>query len=147
MVDPTQRVSVSLPGSIVKDVDRISRRRGENSRSSTMAELLRQGIDRYDSKDEATVMAGTITLVYTISRNQCQAQLAKLQRKHLDEVISSLHVQLEDNHVMEVMIVQGPAGQLRKIADQFIKCKGVKSGQLTLSRVILPPLVSRILSP
>lgn len=139
----SQRVSLSLPESLVRDIDRIADRRGFNSRSAAIADMLRRSSDEYDAMDGSAIMAGNISIVYQTFKTQCQAQLAKLQRKHIDEVISSLHVQLEDNHVMEVMIVQGPAKNLRRIADEFISCRGVKSGQLTLTSVILPPLYSR----
>ena len=142
-MDFKQRVSLSLPTSVVKDIDRITQRRGFDSRSAAISEMLRQAIDRDDAKDDSTIMTGNISLIYSIQKNNCQSQLAKLQRVHIDEVISSLQVQLEDHHVMEVIIVQGPANQLRAIADQLIKTKGVKSGQLTLSSVIMPPLYSR----
>lgn len=141
--DRTQRVSLSLPGDLVRDIDRIADRRGFASRSAAIADMLRRSTNDYDALDGSAIMAGSISLVYHAQRSQCQMQLAKLQRKHLDEVISSLHVQLEDDHVLEVIIVQGPSENLRRIADEFISCRGVKSGELTLTSVILPPLYSR----
>jgi CopG family nickel-responsive transcriptional regulator len=142
-MDRCQRVSLSLPGQLVKDIDRIAQRRKFPSRSAAIADVLRQAVTQYDAMDDSTVMAGSISLVYQSQRNQCQLQLADLQRQHIDEVISSLHVQLEGGHVMEVIIVQGPAKNLRRIADEFISCRGVKTGQLTLTSVIMPPLYSR----
>jgi CopG family nickel-responsive transcriptional regulator len=49
-------------------------------------------------------------------------------------------VQLENNHRMEVILVQGPAGKLREIADRLLGCKGVRTGKLTLTSIIIPPL-------
>ncbi len=40
-------------------------------------------------------MAGTITLIYDEAKGQILQRLAELERTHVDEVISSLHVQLE----------------------------------------------------
>lgn len=142
-LDRSQRVSLSLPESLVRDIDRIAERRGFPSRSAAIADMLRQSSTRYDSADGSSIMSGTISLVYQSVQHKCQSQLAELQRKHIDEVISSLHVQLEDHHVLEVMVVQGPAGNLKRIADEFISCRGVKTGQLTLTSVIMPPLYSR----
>jgi len=143
MLDFKQRVSLSLPETVVKDVDRIAQRKGYDSRSAIISEMLRQAIDRDDAKDDSTVMMGNISLVYTTQKNNCQSQIARMQRHHIDEVISSLHVQLEDDHIMEVVLVQGRAHKLQTIADEMIRCKGVKSGKLTLCSVIIPPLYSR----
>ncbi len=54
-------------------------------------------------------MAGTITIVYDESKGNLLQRLAELERRFLDEVISSLHVQLENDHRIEVLLVQGPA--------------------------------------
>jgi CopG family nickel-responsive transcriptional regulator len=141
--DLSQRISLSLPGSLVKDIDRIADHRGFPSRSAAIADMLRQATNRHDAMDGSAIMAGTISIVYQSMKNNCQLQLVKLQRKHIAEVISSLHIQLEDHHVMEVMVVQGPAKNLKNIADEFISCRGVKTGKLTLTSVIMPPLYSR----
>jgi len=36
--------------------------------------------------------------------------------------------------------VQGPANQLTRIADKLMALKGVKTGKLTLTSMIIPPL-------
>jgi CopG family transcriptional regulator, nickel-responsive regulator len=41
---------------------------------------------------------------------------------------------------MEVLLVQGPANQLKMIADRLMAIKGVKTGKLTLTSMIIPPL-------
>ncbi len=85
-------------------------------------------------------MAGVITLVYDHSKPGLQKQLADLQHYYLNEVISSLHVQLMHAHTMEVILVQGPVSRLQKIADEMVTCRGVSSGKLQLSAAILPPV-------
>jgi CopG family nickel-responsive transcriptional regulator len=87
-----------------------------------------------------SIMAGTITIVYDESKGSLLQRLAELERNFIDEVISSLHVQLQDNHRIEVLLVQGPANQLKKIADKLMAIKGVKTGKLTLTSMIIPPL-------
>jgi hypothetical protein len=63
--------------------------------------------------------------------------------KLIAEVISKQHVLLEDNHMMEVILVQGPASRLKAIADELITCKGVRSGKLTISSALIPPIHGR----
>ena len=87
-----------------------------------------------------TLMAGTITIVYDESKGNLLQRLAELERRYLDEVISSLHVQLENDHRIEVLLVQGPAHKLQNIADQLLALKGVKTGKLTLTTMLMPPL-------
>ncbi len=140
MTDPAERVSVSIPRSVLAKFDSVLEQRGFANRSQAIAEILNREIIEASAEEDEQVMAGTITLFYSTRRNNLQGTLSKIQRKHLAEVISSLHVQLEDDHIMEVLVVQGPAQKLRAIANELITCKGVKTGKLNLSSTIMPPL-------
>ena len=68
------------------------------------------------------------------------AQFLAVLHQHLSEVISSLHVHLMHAHTMEVILVQGPARQLQRIADRMLTCRGVITGKLQLTTAIIPPL-------
>lgn len=140
---PVQRISISLPDAVFRELDEMIDERGIESRSKLISELITQSVIEHQEDKGDRVMAGTITLIYDEAKGQILQRLAELERTHVDEVISSLHVQLEDNHRMEVILVQGPAGKLRQIADRLISCKGVRTGKLTLTSMIIPPLHSR----
>jgi CopG family nickel-responsive transcriptional regulator len=140
---PVQRISISLPDAVFRELDEMIDERGIESRSKLISELITQAVIEHQEDKGDRLMAGTITLIYDEAKGQILQRLAELERTHVDEVISSLHVQLEDNHRMEVILVQGPAGKLRQIADRLISCKGVSTGKLTLSSMIIPPLHSR----
>ena len=81
---------------------------------------------------------------YDRSTPHLQRELADLQYQHLAEVISSLHVQLAGNQVMEVVLVQGVAATLQQIADQLITLKGVVTGRLQLLTAVMPPVCSPV---
>ncbi len=140
MNDPAERVSITIPRSVLTKFDSMLSRRGFPNRSQAIAEILNREIIEASGDLDEQVMAGTITLFYSTRRNNLLGTLSKIQRTHLAEVISSLHVQLEDDHIMEVLVVQGPSKKLRAIANELITCKGVKTGKLNLSSTIMPPL-------
>jgi CopG family nickel-responsive transcriptional regulator len=85
-------------------------------------------------------MVGTVTLFYDNSVAGLQKQLADLQFRHIDEVISSLHVHLMHNQTMEVILVQGPVGALQRVADEMISRRGVICGRMHLVAALIPPL-------
>lgn len=134
------RISVSLPESLLRQLDRMVLARGFESRSQAIAEMVNQQLLEHRQELGEDVMAGTITLVYDHSTPGVQKQLADLQHQHLSEVISSLHVHLMHAHTMEVILVQGPARQLQHIADRILTCRGVITGRLALTAAIIPPL-------
>lgn len=137
---PLERISITIPQDVLQQLDGMVSTRGYANRSQAINEILNREITEYNYQIGDQVMAGSITLFYQNSKANLQTRLATIQRKHIDEVISSLHVLLEEDHTMEVLLVQGPVKKLREIADKLISTKGVKSGTLTLTTTIIPPL-------
>ncbi|MDR2637772.1 MAG: nickel-responsive transcriptional regulator NikR, partial [Zoogloeaceae bacterium] len=88
------------------------------------------------------IMAGTITVFYNRATRGLQKRLSDLQYRHIAEVISSLHVSLEAQRTMEVILVQGPARKLQSIANEITALKGVIASRLQLVAAIIPPLHS-----
>ncbi len=134
------RISLSLPGGLLTKFDVLVEERGFESRSQAISEMMARELDRHAKKNSHSVMTGTIMLVYEHSKGDLRKRLSEIQYNYLSEVISSLHVQLESHHTMEVVLVQGKAKKLRQIANELITCKGVKSGSMTLTTPVMPPI-------
>lgn len=134
------RISVSLPEASLNALDRMVRETGFESRSHAIHEMLSQKLLDHKRNMGNEVMVGTITVFYDHSTRGLQKQLADLQYRHIDEVISSLHVHLVHHQTMEVILVQGPAQQLQRIADQIITLRGVITGRLQLMASLIPPI-------
>jgi len=135
---PVSRISMSLPYALLKELDRMVGERGFISRSQAIADMLHQFLIEHKRERGDDVMVGTVTLVYDNSIPGLQKQLADLQARHIDEVISSLHVHLVRNQTMEVILVQGPVKTLQAIADEMISRRGVLSGKMHLVAALIP---------
>jgi CopG family transcriptional regulator, nickel-responsive regulator len=139
--DKVTRFSVSLPESLLDELDEMVSRRGYQSRSQAVAALARDGLVDFASQIGTGSVAGTISLVYDYRKKGLQARLAAIQHKYFLLVVASMHVHLEHHNYLEVLLVQGPANQLRKLTDELVTCKGVKNGRLNLTAAAMPPLV------
>jgi CopG family transcriptional regulator, nickel-responsive regulator len=137
---PVSRISMSLPETLLCDLDRMVEERGFDSRSQAIADMLYQSLVEHKSDVGQDVMVGLVTLFYDNSVAGLQKQLADLQFRHIAEVISSLHVHLMHNQTMEVILVQGPAQKLRVIADELTSRRGVISGKMHLIAALIPQL-------
>lgn len=135
-----RRITVSMCEDTFQALDRIVNERGFDSRSQAISEMIHQQAAEHLGKIGSQVMAGTLTLIYDESKSSLLRDLSRICREHLSEVISSQHILLEDDHVLEVLLMQGPARTLREIANELVTCKGVKSTHLTLTPHLLPPL-------
>ena len=140
MTRPVSRISMSLPYGLLRELDRMVNERGFISRSQAMGDMLHQFLIEHKRERGDNLMVGTVTLVYDNAVPGLQKQLADLQRKHIDEVISSLHVHLMRNQTMEVILVQGPVKTLQQIADEMTATRGVISGKMHLVAALIPQL-------
>ena len=135
-----RRVTVSMQDGTFQALDRLTAARGFDSRSQAVAEMIHQHAAQHLGKIGTEVMAGTLTLVYDESKSTLLRDLSRIFREHIAEVISSQHILLEDEHVLEVILMQGPARILRDITNKLITCKGVKTAHITLTPYLIPPL-------
>ena len=134
------RISISLPPNLLDELDQMVVGRGYGSRSQAVSEMVNAELVEHKRKLGEEVMVGNITLHYDRTVPGLQRQLADLQFQYIDEVISSLHVQLSHQQVMEVILVQGQANRLQRIADEMATRRGVIAGRLQLLAAIMPPI-------
>lgn len=135
-----KRITISLPDPVLQQFEELMEERGFQNRSQAISEVLTQHIADYYSLKGNRLMAGTITLFYDHKRPGLKQQIADIQHENIRQVISSLHVLLENSSTMEVILVQGPAKRLRQIASKLLTVKGVMTGRLNLTRTLMPPI-------
>lgn len=138
--DSLRRVTISMGEDTFQTLDRLVTERGFDSRSQAISEMIHQQAADHLGKIGTQIMAGTLTMIYDESKSALLRDLSRVCREHITEVISSQHILLEDDHVLEVLLMQGPANTLRQIANELVTCKGVKSTHLALTPHLLPPL-------
>ncbi|WP_180053251.1 transcriptional regulator [Acinetobacter sp. YH12236] len=133
------RISITVPETTLQAMDQKIVEQHYESRSQAIVDMInRHLIDELVSRDE--VMVGTLTLVYEVSLKPLRSQLVDLQQQYLEQVISSLHIQLDDQKVLQVMLMQGVSSDLKEISEQFIALKGVLKGHLELMDAVMPPI-------
>ena len=134
------RISISLPNRLATALDQMIETRRLRNRSQAIAEMIEHSLVDHYQEDDDKIMAGTITLIFDSSRLELFQKLSMIQHIHVMEVISSQHIYLEGNYIMDITLVQGPVWKLRQIRDELLACKGVTSGGLTLTPRLMPPL-------
>lgn len=127
------RFSVSLPTSLARELDRMTREKGYDNRSLAIADMIRAHLVEHRQQKGEAEIAGTITMVYDHHRHHLQDLLTDLQHDHREVIISSLHVHLDHDNCLEVLVVRGDGRQIKKLADELIAAKGVKHGKLVIT--------------
>ncbi|MBK7930793.1 MAG: nickel-responsive transcriptional regulator NikR [Bryobacterales bacterium] len=127
------RIGVAIDASLLNKFDDLISERGYTNRSEAFRDLIRDELVRHDWEKPEVPVVGTVTLVYDHHVRQLSERLTGLQHDHHHNILSTLHVHLDHDNCLEVLVVKGKAGEVRKIADALLSTKGVKHGRLTLT--------------
>ena len=127
------RIGVAIDSDLLERFDRLIEQRGYTNRSEAFRDLIRDELVQkmWESPDSDVV--GTVTLVYDHHVRMLNDKLIDLQHDFHRSILSTLHVHLDHDNCLEVLVVRGKAGTVRKIADALISTKGVKHGRLTIT--------------
>ena len=123
---------VSLDHHLLDDFDRLIDRKNYSNRSEALRDLIRDNLVGQEW-DENRETVGTVTLVYDHHVQDLTDKLTDLQHRFHRLILSAMHVHLDQNHCLEVLVVRGKGGEIKKVADTLIATKGVKHGKLTMT--------------
>ena len=127
------RIGVAIDATLLEKFDQLIGQRGYSNRSEAFRDLIRDELVERTWESPDAPVVGTVTLVYDHHVRMLSDRLMDLQHEYHRAILSTLHVHLDHDNCLEVLIVRGKAGIVRKIADALISTKGVKHGRLTIT--------------
>ncbi len=126
------RIGVSLEPELLKDFDASISKKGYVSRSEAIRDLVRDSLAENEWKNDEEYMTGVIVMVYDHSVTNVGDKLRELQHDRIGNVNTSIHVHLDHERCMEILIVEGKLGSLKRLASEITSIKGVLRGRLTM---------------
>jgi len=132
-VGELNRIGVAIDSELLTQFDRLISQRGYTNRSEAFRDLIRDELVEQAWELPESHVVGTVTLVYDHHVRLLSEKLTELQHHHHRSILSTLHVHLDHDNCLEVLVVRGRAGEVRQIADALISTKGVKHGRLTIT--------------
>ena len=127
------RIGVAIDSDLLEKFDELIDLRGYPNRSEAFRDLIRNELVEESWKSPESEVVGSVTLVYNHHVRQLNDKLLDLQHDHHDSILSTLHVHLDHENCLEVLLIKGKAAAVNQIANALISTKGVKHGRLTLS--------------
>lgn len=127
------RFGISMNEQLLEMFDKKIVAKGYANRSEAVRDLIRNKLVELEWEDEEQEVAGTITLVYDHHVRGLSNMLTELQHNWHDMILTTTHVHLDHHNCLEVLVVKGPAGRAREVADRLVGVKGVKHGRLTIT--------------
>lgn len=127
-----ERIGVSLEGPLLKDFDGYIANEGFGSRSEALRNLIREALMRRRWEAGGQVV-GTITLVYRHEVGMVTHRLLHRQHEFLGSIRATAHTHLDNETCLEVLIVEGEARTIAKLANRLKTVKGVLSSETVLA--------------
>ena len=131
-----ERIGVSLDKELLSKFDDLIGKRGYQSRSEALRDLVRRELSEERLGDPKAKGVAAVFLVYDHHSTKLTDKLIGLQHSHSRasslQVISSLHVHLDEHDCLEVIVIRGQVGEINKVAQSILSMKGVKLGRLNI---------------
>lgn len=127
------RFGVSMEKNLLASFDESISRKGYANRSEAFRDLVRDHLVEEEWKVEKKEMIGTITIVYNHHTRGLSDTLIELQHHFHNLIISTMHLHMDEDNCLEVLVVKGMVDKIKTIADKLISTRGVKHGKLTMT--------------
>ena len=129
-----KRFGVSIEENLLKKFDEINKDI-YNNRSEAIRDLIRDKITETELKKSDQNVVGTITIIYDHHQKGLTDKMNKLQHDYHCLFKSNLHLHLSRRFCLEVIVVEGLQSKLNKISSRLIALRGVKHGELTVTKI------------
>ena len=127
------RIGVAIDSDLLERFDQHIAKRGYTNRSEAFRDMIREDLVEHASESPDARVIGSVTLVYDHHVRMLSDRLTDLQHDAHHIILSTLHVHLDHDNCLEVIVVKGKSGEVRRVADALISTKGVKLGRLTIT--------------
>jgi CopG family nickel-responsive transcriptional regulator len=127
------RIGVAIDSDLLAQFDQLIEKRGYSNRSEAFRDLIRDELVEKTWETPDSAVFGTVTLVYDHHVRMLSDKLTDLQHDSYENIFSSMHVHLDHDNCLEVIIVRGKARDVQRNADALISTKGVKHGRLSIT--------------
>ena len=127
------RIGVAIDEDLLEKFDSLIGRRGYTNRSEAFRDLIRAELVDEAWKQPDSEVVGSLTLIYDHHVRMLSDKLLDLQHELHHAILSTLHVHLDHDNCLEVLLIRGKAKEVEEFANSIISTKGVKHGKLTVT--------------
>ena len=121
------RFSVSLPSTLVEEMDKAWRSMGYESRSKAIHDALRSFIAEFEwMQREGGQVTGAVLVLHYLDKPGLLDEVIGIQHKHEKVIPSAMHIHLEENKCLEIIAVKGSTQEVKNLSQDLMKKKGVK---------------------
>jgi CopG family nickel-responsive transcriptional regulator len=106
--------------------------RGYTNRSEAMRDMIRSALVEQEWANPKAKMVAVVSVIFDHASRDLAQEVTEIQHKDHGCILCSQHIHLDHHNCLEVILMQGQAQQLRRVANAIVATHGVKAGKLTL---------------
>jgi CopG family nickel-responsive transcriptional regulator len=137
MTERIKRFGVSIKPELLDKFDKNIKKKGYNNRSEAIRDIIRKSIIKEDTIAPNSEVMGTLTMIYDHHEGTLTNKLLDLQHEHHNEILSTTHIHMDHHNCLEVLVLKGKTGEIKKLADNIKALKGIKHGELVITKTSL----------
>ena len=137
MAEKITRFGVSIEPDLLKKFDSMIKKEGYANRSEAIRDLVRKNLITEKNKDPKENAIGTLTMIYDHHVGSLTDNLLDLQHDHTTEILVTTHVHVDHHNCLEVLVLKGKVGKIQRLADKIRALKGIKHGELVITKANL----------
>jgi len=134
MVEKITRFGVSIEPDLLKKFDKMINKEGYSNRSEAIRDLIRKDLITEKNQNPNAKAIGTLTMIYDHHTGNLTNRLLNLQHNHHSEILSTTHIHVDHHNCLEVLVLKGKIGSIQKLADNIRALKGIKHGELVITK-------------
>lgn len=124
------RTGISFEPKLLKLFDRFIKEKGYTNRSEAINDIIRERLFHSHGKR----IVGTIKVVYDHRAGHYSKNVSNLQHDYHCQIASSMHAYLDHHTCLEMIVVKGELGRVRKLLEKIKGTEGVKEASLILEK-------------
>jgi CopG family nickel-responsive transcriptional regulator len=134
MTENITRFGVSMEPNLLDKFDKIIKKKGYSNRSEAIRDIIRKDIIKEETIAPDSDAIGTLTMIYDHHQGALTNKLLNLQHEHHNEILSTTHIHVDHHNCLEVLVLKGKTGEIKKLADNIRALKGIKHGELVITK-------------
>lgn len=134
-MDDIIRFSVSLPKSLLDELDKKIVAQGYASRSELTRDLIREKMIKDSWEASSDELLGVLTVIYTHHQNELVLKMLELGHDAEIDIVCTTHVHVDHHNCLETFVLKGEGCKIKQFSDRIAGLKGVKFAELTKAAV------------
>ncbi|MCO5169920.1 MAG: nickel-responsive transcriptional regulator NikR [Planctomycetes bacterium] len=126
------RLSFSLEKPLNDALEQLVQETGCANRSELIRNMIRARLVEQEWERDEEALA-TVTLVYNHHMRRLSERLTHVQHDHHGAILATTHCHLDHDLCAEMIMIRGPASEIRHIAEELRQQKGILHASLAMS--------------